>query len=588
MFPIQRRRSHPIRGLGEIGLNRKLTLKVVSVLLCALGSIPFLYFFATVDEGTPLFVLLIGVGMISVSGLLSIITVEDDSYNLHFVFFLYFSTLMFFSMYRIRFNNLSYGDVLWEYRTARNTLEQGTWLIQRSGWERYFSSISVSLTPAIVSEITGFDLLLLFLYGYRIVTAILPIALYYLVNDVLKNAKVGAIASVLFSQLYFNIIKLMNLTRQQVSEIFFVLLLLLLFRVAFQGRKNYRSYFILILVFMFSLLSSHYTVNYFSIAIFGAMFFASLFLPYFPKKLAKLIKMEIKQCNKKAVTMQILVLLLVSSLVWWSTVHLANLRTDVTQEINNLFFRKAGETAYQVKFIQSSPLGPIVTVWVDMEAALAAIGFIYLLFRVRKDERMVNWIVGGSVMFAAMALWLTPQQSYTGCEPERIYVIGSIFFSSFVAFILHVLGKHKFLKILFVVFILLNLSMNMFLPVYSEYVHYNKEANVPVEKNVIRESLHDAEFTLQIWMNEHVSTTETVMICFFGGINIFYSHCSVKESSTIILNETTYIILDHSSLLYGLWKSGDLDYEVINVTTILNQSSIVYNNGRAVLISSKE
>jgi len=562
-------------------------LKVLSVLLCAFGSIPFLYFFATVDEGTPLLVLLIGVGMISVSGLLSIITVEDDSYNLHFIFFLYFSTLMFFSMYRIRFNNLSYGDILSEYRTARNTLEQGAWLIQRSGWERYFSSISVSLTPAIVSEITGLDLLLLFQYGYRIVTAILPIALYYLVNEVLKNAKISAITSVLFSQLYFNIIKLMNLTRQQVSEIFFILFLLLLFRVAFQSRKNYRSYFILIFVFMFGFISSHYTINYFSIAILGALLFASLFLPYLPKKLVKLTKMEIKQCNKKVVTRQILLLLLVFSLLWWSTVHFTNLKRDVTQEVNNLFFKEAREPAYQVRFIQSSPLGPILTAWFDMEAALAATGFVYVLFRVRKDERMVNWIVAGSVMFAAMALWLTPQQSYTGAEPERIYLIGFIFFSSFSAFILYLLSKHKLLKVLFIGFILLNLPMNMFLPAYSGYVHYSKEANVPAEKNVIRESLHDAEFTLQIWMNAHVPTTETVLTYFFGGINIFYLRCNVRQNATLLLNETTYIILDHSSLLYGLWKSGDLNYEVINVTAILNQSSVVYNNGRAMLISSK-
>lgn len=568
-------------------MNRKLVLKVLSVLLCALGSLPFLYFFATVNEGTPFLVLLVGVAMISVSGLLSIITVEDGSRNLHFIFFLYFSTLMFFSMYRIRFDNLSQGDVLSEFRTARNTLDQGLWFLGRSQWERYFSSISVSLTPALVSEITGLDLLFLFKYGYKIITAILPVTLFYLVNEVLKNSKVSAIASVLFSQLYFNHIKLMNLTRQQVSEMFFILLLLVLFRVAFQRRKNYRSYFILISIFMFSFLSSHYTINYFSIPILGGMFLASLFLPYLPKKLAKTMKVKMNRHYKKVVNRQILLLLLVFSLLWWLTAHFTFFQKDVLHEINNLFFRKMGETYYQVQFIQSSPLGPVVTAWVDMTAALAAIGFIYLLFRVRKDEKTVYWMVASSVMFAAMALWLTPNQSWTGAYPDRIYIIGFIFFSSFIALILHSLGKHKLLKIFFVMFILLNLPMNMFLPAHSGYVHYNKEANVPAEKNVLRETLRDSEFTLQVWMNEHVSKNESVLTCFFGGINVFYLRCDTMSSNKIALNKTTYVILDHITLLSGLWRSGELNYEVINVTGVLNQSSVVYNNGRTALISSK-
>ena len=129
--------------------------------------------------------------------------------------------------------------------------------------------------------------------------------------------------------------------------------------------------------------------------------------------------------------------------------------------------------------------------------------------------------------------------------------------------------------------------MNMFLPAHSEYVYYHPEADIPAEKIVIRESLRDAEFTLQVWMNEHIPTTETVTTHFFGGINIFYLKCKIYENSTLLLNETTYVILDHFSLLSGYWRSGELDYEVINVTSILNQSSVLYNNGKAALIASK-
>jgi uncharacterized membrane protein len=564
-------------------------LKVLSVFLCALASIPFLYFFATVDTGTPLLVLLVGVSCLSVSTVLAVITVEDNSRNLHFIFVLYFTALLIFSMYRIRFNNLSPSDALMEYRSARTTLEQGVWNIKRAGWERYFSSISVSLTPTIVSQISGIDLLSLFLYGYRFIAAILPVVLYYTVNQVFKNAKLSAISAVLFSQLYFNLNKLMNLTRQQVAELFLILTFFVLFKMSHKKKKNYRAYIALIFIFMFSFISSHYTINYFMLPIFVGMFLASLILPLLPKNLSSLLRMShLNKRSIKSLSVQILALFLVLSLLWWSTAHITSFQWDVIHELDVILGRKTLGTHYQISYIRGSPLGSMVTTWINLGAVLIPIGFLYVAFRKKKNEKLVNWMVACLIMLIFIGIWLTPQQSAAGAYPDRIYVIGSIFFTSFSASILYLLWDRKYLKVLLVFFLLLNLPLNMFLPAHSMYAHYHKQEDVHVEGLVFREVPRNAEFTFQIWANKHFLSSK-ILVSDIGFINLFYTHASAIAGDTPFLNKSEYdydyVFLDQFALLQGLWRSGELSYETINVEMMLNQSSVVYNNGRAALIS---
>jgi hypothetical protein len=173
-----------------------------------------------------------------------------------------------------------------------------------------------------------------------------------------------------------------------------------------------------------------------------------------------------------------------------------------------------------------------VTAWVDIQAGSAAIGFLYVVFRYRKGHKMVYWLIASAVMFAAMAFWLTPGQSYTGAYPDRIYIIGYLFFASFTAYILHRFWEKKYARILFVAFILLNLPMNMFLPAYSEYVHYNVESNVPATKNIKRMTPHTAELVLQAWINDNLPPeTTSVHSYFFGNINLFYIRDEVMGAS---------------------------------------------------------
>jgi len=242
-----------------------------------------------------------------------------------------------------------------------------------------------------------------------------------------------------------------------------------------------------------------------------------------------------------------------------------------------------------VEFIGASPLGPIVTNWINLSAALVPIGFLYVLFRKRKDEKLITWAVACMIMLALMALWLTPQQSSAGAYPDRIYIIGSIFFTSFSASILCLFGRHKYLKIIPVIFLLLNLPMNMFLPAHQSYVVYHTEENISADVIVIRQTPRYAEFELQIWADEH-TTQNSFLTCIIGGINVFYIHGQLISSDTPFSNESDpdYVFLDHFTLLHGLWRTWERSYESVDVDILMNKSSVVYNNGKAALLSPKQ
>jgi len=568
--------------------NMQNILKVTSLFMLASGSIPFLYFFRFVDAGASFNLLLLGVGLISVSIILAITTVDSSSSNIHFVAILYFQTLLLFTVYRIRFDSFV-GDSLMEFRSARTTLEQGMWLFVRSSWERYFSSISVSITPAIVSEITGLDLLTLFMYGYRIVLAMLPVLLFRTVHEVFDEPKLAAVASVIFSQLYFIFLKLQTLIRQQVAEIFLILTVLVLIR-QYKTKKNYKSHVFLLFIFIFSFISSHYTINYFSLAIFVGIFVFSLVLSYLPNKMLRLLRSELPY-KKIIVNNSTLVLLLVLSLLWWSTVNLPNLKVDFTREIDVILGKRGSKTQhFMVRFAYSeNPLGPIVTAWFDLELVLAVIGAVYLIFGVKKDEKKIAWIAAGLTVMAIGSLWIIPEQSAAGVYVDRLYIIGSLFFTSFSAAFLLRLWKNRYLKALFFAFLLLNLPMNMVLPVYYKFPYYTREAELPPEEVFRRESSSmDAEFAMQVWADTYARDSRILVGKYRSMIDHFYIRASRVPTKFPFSNETyDYMIINHFALLYGLWKTAELSFRVMNFTEILTRSAVVYNNGQAVFISSK-
>jgi uncharacterized membrane protein len=160
-------------------------------------------------------------------------------------------------------------DIKIEYYIATLTQNSGFWNSSISftdtGLASYYSMLSVSIIPTIYSNILNMDITCVFKIIYPLIFALVPLALYLIWREKF-GVSIAFISSFLLmsqSTFYF---EMTYLARQMVAEVFFVLLFLILFSKSLSS-KNVK---ILIMIFGFSLIVSHYSLA----LIFG--FFISL------------------------------------------------------------------------------------------------------------------------------------------------------------------------------------------------------------------------------------------------------------------------------------------------------------------------
>lgn len=577
---------------ANLSKSRDVYVKISSIVLLTLGSSLFVTFFSMVEEGISIYVIMISVVLLSLSAFLAIIGLREKSANLHFIFILYVTTLCLFLMYRIRFQVLTGSDILFEYRTARVTSEQAVWSLSRSPLERYFSAISISLTPSILSEISGLNLLTIFLYVYPMITSTLPIILFLTVKEAFQKPKLAGVAAVLFTQLLFNFTLLMSLVRQQVAEMFLLLTFFVTFKLQSDkfDKRSKRPLIVLLIIFMFGIVSSHYSVDYFSMPIFSIIFLFGLLLPRLPRKFRDYLRID-RNLKRPSVTLQRLILFFALSLGWITAVYPANFIRDMQNQIASMT-SPVLQPQYEVRFIFSGAptAGILITAWFDSTAVLSAVGFFYMAFSSRKDSKRISWMSAGFIMLAITSLWMIPSISSSGVFIDRVYTIGAIFFTTFVAFVVLKVDRrlhYRGVTYVLLFFLLLNLPMNMLLPSHSRYLLYHKDDAVEPDVSISQGLPRLSEFAMATWADQHIPANNTFLVNMIGANSIFYVHGQIWESLSPYSKMGNYLVLDHYNLQYNIWRTSALDSEKINATDLMDQGGVIYNNGEAALVSQK-
>jgi len=523
--------------------------------------------------------------------MLAFITVRARSNNMHFLFVLFLTTFFLINLPTIRFGTLQGSDVLYEYKSARTTLEQGTWDLGRSDYESYFSSFSVSLVPAILSEMTGANLFLIFEVIMRLVAATLPLCIFVTVKASFKNTRIAALSSLLFAQNYFNFNTLPYLMRQFMAEIALVLVILLIVRL-YSGKPS--SLFATILLGMiFCVAAYHYTVAYFVMAILFFLLAFETWVNSIPQEILRLIRGTNLLHRRRILRVEYLAVFLVLLCSWTVLTNLI----PVVNYIHNVTYLLTGGSQpagistgkYQTtSWLTGGAVGLVTTAWFLMGALLSGLGFLYFVFKVRKQTRHLPWAIGALLMFISVVIWINPSFSGGFIYLDRVYLVGSIFFTAFSAgFLLKVNRK---LKVFLALFLLLNLPINMLLLDHSRYLLYNRESAVSPHLQLTQTIVLKPSFVFSEWLNTH-QFNETIILAdnptgarslYCLDFRFWVQPFPFDISSC---NETQLVFLHYLNLDYGLWQTGEQDSVSFSIGEVLNQSSIAYNNGQAVLAS---
>lgn len=146
-------------------------------------------------------------------------------------------------------------DVQVEYYFANLVIENSLW--NMGIYHPYNAVLSTVMLSPIYAKITGMDLIWVYKIIYPLLYSMVPLGLY-LVFQRQTNNKIAFLSVFFFMSFFTFYIEMPFLCRQQIAELFFVLLILLVINKSMPKIK--RS--VLSIIFAFSLVVSHYGLSY--------------------------------------------------------------------------------------------------------------------------------------------------------------------------------------------------------------------------------------------------------------------------------------------------------------------------------------
>jgi uncharacterized membrane protein len=497
---------------------------------------------------------------------------------------MYFAvTIMLF----VRFDTFSGVDNLREYRAAEITLTQG-WntrgSIQRATAVEslpYLSCLGVTVFPGIFSVVSGMDLVTVFKFCLSAIVCLKPILVYLNVREVFGRRELAALSAILYSQLYF-VFYSFN-TRDSIATVFLLCALLVFFKLI---RKQRKAFLPLLCMFIFGIVVSHYTIAYFSNIILLVFILTLYVASKLGKKGLNLLRINLRKPHVGAhLAGYACVFCVILSLAWFSFVptspffqHLQSMAHSFTPSIPQ------PARGMQTGYIVQSPLGPLVENWFRFEVVLALVGFLFLAFAVKKSLRMLLWLSAGGLFFVGFLISFVPYAWSAFGEFTRVYRMGFPFLSVFIAFILIKLDKKSKGAVL-ILFLLLNLPMNMLLPIHYRYVLYHPEESVSPDLAVTQAYVTEAEFEMSKWIRNYVRTTTPISVDQRGYYSMYYTNNELYLCVDTLDFKSEYLVLHHFAIKYGLWVPYGMGVTQSNQTrSLIDSNNVIFNDGGGMLL----
>ena len=151
-------------------------------------------------------------------------------------------------------NYLQGYDILLEKYLASMVVASGSWSATLS-LSYYNSALSVVLLAPILASTCGISIVWLFKVVYPLIFALVPVALY-LVFRAQTNDKVAFVSAFLFVAVQEFFVELSAIARQEIGELFLVLIILVMVDKQLKRRN------VLTIIFALALVVSHYSLAY--------------------------------------------------------------------------------------------------------------------------------------------------------------------------------------------------------------------------------------------------------------------------------------------------------------------------------------
>lgn len=184
--------------------------------------------------------------------------------------------------------------------------------------------LSIVILPAVYSYFLNMDGAWVFKIVYPLIFSLIPLGLYCIYKNQLKSEKIAFFSAFFFISFFTFFTEMLSLARQQIAELFFVLLIFLLVQDTIN--ENVRN--ILLLVFGASLVVSHYGISYIFIILILIIYLFSLG----PIRTLVIKDLQLPEFNLKRLTLRHFVAFyIVFSILWYSNVSSSSVFKSVVE-----------------------------------------------------------------------------------------------------------------------------------------------------------------------------------------------------------------------------------------------------------------
>ena len=469
----------------------------------------------------------------------------------------------------------------------------------------YNAMLSIVMVAPIFSNICNMSLTWVFKIFYPLIFALVPLGLYRVFQKQ-TNAKIAFLSVFFFVSISTFYSEMLALARQQIAELFLVLLILLMIDKNMDRMKRAG----LFVIFAFSLAVSHYGLSYifmFSLIAVCSMFFLS-------------IRREKRgNMTKSIITPRFVVLYITFTLAWYMYVSsssafdvIVRIGDHIVSSIFTDFLNP--QAAEGIKLITMKTVSPLhgVTKYLHLLSQFfIAIGILTLLLKHKEMKFEEEYAAFSYVNFVICFAGVVVPFFASSLNTSRLYHITLIFLAPFcviggMAFfrrVNHVVKKSRtdqivrsslrILSVFFAVFLLFNSGW-----VYEVANDHPGSISLSQEsvkvygddasKNAFYAAYYlDEDLTSVEWISKNRDDESKIYADYTRRLLVFTSYGMMPDEYTLTnttkIRDESYIYLGCPNVRYGLMYGPDKGeyWNITDISPLLDESHEIYNNGGA-------
>lgn len=466
--------------------------------------------------------------------------------------------------------------------------------------------LSLVIIVPIFSKLSGMSVVAIYKVIYPLIFVFVPLGLYSIFQRQTTN-KIAFFACFLFISIFMFFLEMPYLARQEIGELFFILMIMLML----ESDISDRNILVLTVVFIPALLVSHYSMDYIYIFLVISSYLIILlrnrnltvkyprlgkwpFISFFFESAdsAEKPKMRYKLQILLLFSITILYYLFVSSSVLFN-LTLTTINNLIT--LSYLFlFNPNALMAVGIVTSEKTLLRSIALVLHLLIEALIAVGILALLYRRTKMKFNENYALFTVMSFVLLILVLVVPFLAGALNPERFYQIALIFLSVFfvVGWLRLSDFVNKLLKYrwnpksvmknsfkLMALFLAISLMFNS--GVVYELLH-DKPSSMVLHSSMDGPKFNNLEVTGAQWITKYRTNDEVHADSYrFLLLNGFIPYEKAK-STFYFPNTGSYMFLGSYNLLtgeFGIPQAGSTTLQYYSISNLTSVGTSIYNNG---------